>query len=107
MSYPVNCESAIGNSVIAKTTVHNGPLGQSATVKFEYETTSYKTITLSSQDSQSTKTFNINNGEVSVTLNFQAASGFTPGTVNAKGWVTDQQGQNKQSFNKQICSWPT
>lgn len=105
MSYPVNCESPIGNSVTAKTKITNSPLGQVASVDFQYENTTYHTSTLSSQQSVTSTTFNINRGEVSVTLNFQAASGFTPGTVNVEGWVTDQEGNNKQEFRKQIADW--
>lgn len=99
------CSKPIGNSVTAVTKVYNTKNGQVAIVDFMYEKESYYTANLSSQTSTASKSFDINKGKASVTLNFQAESGFTPGTLNAEGWVTDQQGENKQSFDRQICSW--
>lgn len=105
MSYPVTQTSPIGNSVTAKTVISLSGGSQVANIEFLYENTAYQTVILTSQGSTTSKTFNINKGEVIVTLQFTAASGFTLGNVSAKGSVTDQEGNNKQEFDKQIASW--
>ena len=105
MSYPVTQTSPIGNSVTAKTVIILSGGSQVANVEFLYEDSVYQSVVLTSQGSTTSKTFNINKGEVIVTLQFTAASGFTLGSVSAKGSVTDQNGENKQDFDKQIASW--
>jgi len=107
MSYPVNVDTLLVNSVSSNCNVQLVGGMQVATITFSTAAGFLGSLTLSPvQPSATNLEFKAGQQVLQITsIIFRAAFGFDKGQVSVNGSATDQNGKDPALFNKQICTW--